>query len=119
MNLSGIKYSLAYFLSKPQKIIILHHILLRISRLGNLYHICYNKNNTLTQFGEIIIMDNPREKWDLIWELMEASILLGREGERLPTQPTIENFQKAYNRRRDALAKVVQHFDILGATDKN
>lgn len=53
-------------------------------------------------------MENPRDKWDALWELMQASMQLGAEVERLPAQETIESYRKAYLRREQALAKAVE-----------
>jgi hypothetical protein len=58
-------------------------------------------------------MENPRERWDTLWELMNASALLGRESERLPDQPTTEQYQKAYEWRRQALAKAMDLFEVF------
>jgi hypothetical protein len=64
------------------------------------------------------MMNHPREKWDLLWELMEVSALLGKESERLPTQPTIENYQKAFEKRQEVLGKAIELFEVFSYEEK-
>lgn len=56
---------------------------------------------------------NPREKYDLLWELSRAAMLFGRESEKLASKPTIEDQQKAFRWWREALAKAQQRLDVV------
>lgn len=60
---------------------------------------------------------NPREKWDLLWELMRASERLGFESARLePSRvefaETTADFAKAFDARQMALAKVLNRLEV-------
>lgn len=57
-------------------------------------------------------MKNPRERYDLLWELASAAILLGYETALLPSKPTIEDSHKAFKRYRAALAAAQENLDI-------
>ena len=61
-------------------------------------------------------MKNPRAKHDLLWELSRSAMVLGREAERLSTQPTIENHDRAFKWWLETLAKAQNQLDTKGET---
>jgi len=63
----------------------------------------------MSEVGEL----NPREKYDLLWELSRAAMLFGIESQKLSSKPTIEDQEKAFRWWRETLAKAQQRLDVV------
>lgn len=59
---------------------------------------------------------NPRTKHDLLWELSRSAMVLGREAERLSTQRTIEEHERAFRWWLETLAKAQNQLETKGET---
>lgn len=60
------------------------------------------------------MMKNPREKYDVLWELAQAAILFGRETEKLKTERlTIEEQTRAFDWFRRSYAKALSRLDTI------
>ena len=57
-------------------------------------------------------MTNPREKWDILWELVTTSKAVGREAEMLSSKSTIDDYASASDDMAKALSRAMKRLEI-------